>query len=138
MNNLLYRLRAGFARLMAGRYGVDQLSYAMVIASLVVTLLGGLLRAPILSLLADALLLLTFFRMFSKNRVKRAQENQLYLQKTLAVRKPLGEWINRLKNGKKYRYFVCPKCRMRLRVPRGVGNVTITCKQCGERFDKKA
>lgn len=138
MNNLLYRLRAGFARLMAGRYGVDQLSYAMVIASLVVTLLGGLLRAPILSLLADALLLLTFFRMFSRNRVKRAQENQLYLQKTLAVRKPLGEWINRLKNGKKYRYFVCPKCRTRLRVPRGVGNVTITCKQCGERFDKKA
>ena len=43
-----------------------------------------------------------------------------------------------MKNSKKYRYFSCPKCKMRLRVPRGVGNVTITCKGCGEKFDKKA
>ena len=46
--------------------------------------------------------------------------------------------LNRLKNGKKYRYFTCPKCKQRLRVPRGVGSVTITCKNCGTKFDKKA
>lgn len=132
------KLRAGFARFMAGRYGVDQLGYAALILAVAVTLLGTLLRVPLLTLLADALLLLVFFRMFSRNRVARAQENQRYLQKTLRVRKPLGEWINRVKNSKRYKYFVCPKCKMRLRVPRGVGNVTITCKGCGERFDRKA
>lgn len=132
------KLRERFARFMAGRYGADQLSQALVLLALVVTLLGALFRVPFVTLLADAALLLVFFRMFSKNRVARAKENQIYLQKTLAVRRPLAEWINRLKNGKKYRYFVCPKCKARLRVPRGVGNVTITCRSCGEKFDKKA
>ena len=132
------RVRASLARLMMGRYGVDQLSYAMVIAALVLTLAGALTRLGLLTLLADALLIVSFVRMFSKNRVKRAQENQLYLQKTLGVRKGTREWLNRVKNSKQYRYFVCPKCKARLRVPRGVGNVTITCKRCGNRFDKKA
>lgn len=134
----LNKLRERFAGFMAGRYGADQLGQAMVILALAVTVISMLFRIPFLSLPADALLLLVFFRMFSKNRVARAQENALYLRKTLAVRKPLGEWVNRVKNAKKYRYFVCPKCKTRLRVPRGVGNVTITCRSCGEKFDKKA
>ena len=134
----LDKLRASFARFMAGRYGVDQLSYAMVIAALAGTLLGALTRIGLFTLLADALLIVSVVRMLSKNRVKRAQENQLYLQKTLRVRKGSREWFNRVKNSKQYHYFVCPKCRARLRVPRGVGNVTITCKSCGNRFDKKA
>ena len=136
--SFLDKLRASLARFMAGRYGVDQLSYAMVIAALVLTVLGALMRVGLFTLLADALLIVSFVRMLSKNRVKRAQENQLYLQKTLGVRKGSREWLNRMKNSKQYRYFVCPKCKSRLRVPRGVGNVTITCKSCGNRFDKKA
>lgn len=134
----LNRLRESLARFMVGRYGVDQLSYAIVIAALALTLAGSLVRLPFLTLLADAMLLVSFFRMFSKNRLKRAQENQLYLQKSLPVRKAVTEWFNRVKNSKKYRYFVCPKCKTRLRVPRGVGKITITCKSCGEKFDKKA
>ena len=88
--------------------------------------------------MADALLLLMFWRMLSKDRLKRQHENQTYLQKTYGARKAVTEWINRVKNGKKYRYFTCPQCKKRLRVPRGVGNITITCKGCGNKFDKKA
>lgn len=132
------KIRAGFARFMSGRTGVDQLSYAMVIAALVMTIVGSLARFPLLTLMADALILLAFFRMLSKNRLKRAQENTAYLQKTQGMRRAVSEWANRVKNGKKYRYFTCPKCKSRLRVPRGVGSVTITCKSCGTKFDKKA
>ena len=89
-------------------------------------------------MMADALILLALFRMLSKNRYKRAQENSDYLQRTYGVTKRANEWVNRMKNSKKYRYFSCPQCKMRLRVPRGVGNVTITCKGCGHKFDKKA
>ena len=88
--------------------------------------------------MADALLLLMFWRMLSKDRLKRQHENQTYLQKTYGARKAVTEWFNRVKNGKKYRYFTCPQCKKRLRVPRGVGNITITCKGCGNKFDKKA
>ena len=132
------KIRAGFARFMSGRTGVDQLSYAMVIAALVMTIIGGIAGIGLLTLMADALILLAFYRMLSKNRLKRAQENANYLQKTQQLRRAVTEWVNRVKNSKKYRYFTCPKCKARLRVPRGVGSVTITCKSCGNKFDKKA
>ena len=132
------KIRAGFARFMSGRTGVDQLSYAMVIAALVMTIIGGIAGIGLLTLMADALILLAFYRMLSKNRLKRAQENANYLQKTQKLRRAVTEWVNRVKNSKKYRYFTCPKCKARLRVPRGVGSVTITCKSCGTKFDKKA
>ena len=132
------KIRAGFARFMSGRTGVDQLSYAMVIAALVMTIIGGIAGIGLLTLMAYALILLAFYRMLSKNRLKRAQENANYLQKTQKLRRAVTEWVNRVKNSKKYRYFTCPKCKARLRVPRGVGSVTITCKSCGNKFDKKA
>ena len=132
------KIRAGFARFMSGRTGVDQLSYAMVIAALVMTIIGGIAGIGLLTLMADALILLAFYRMLSKNRLKRAQENANYLQKTQKLRRAVTEWVNRVKNSKKYRYFTCPKCKARLRVPRGVGSVTITCKSCGNKFDTKA
>ena len=123
---------------MAGRYGADQLGMTMLWTALILSIVGSFSRLGLLTLMADALLLLMFWRMLSKDRLKRQHENQTYLQKTYGARRAVTEWINRVKNGKKYRYFTCPQCKKRLRVPRGVGNITITCKGCGNSFDKKA
>ena len=132
------KIRAALSRFMSGRYGADQLGMSMLWTSLIMSIVGSFAKAPVLTLLADALLVYMFFRMLSKNRYKREQENADYAQRTYKVTRAVTEWVNRMKNSKKYRYFSCPKCKMRLRVPRGVGNVTITCKGCGEKFDKKA
>ena len=132
------KIRSSFASFMAGRYGADQLGMTMLWTALILSVVGSFSRVGLLTLMADALLLLMFWRMLSKDRLKRQHENQTYLQKTYGARKAVTEWINRVKNGKKYRYFTCPQCTTRLRVPRGVGNITITCKGCGNKFDKKA
>ena len=132
------KFRAAVSRFMSGRYGSDQLNLTMVIGALVVTTIGSLSGIYFLTLAADALLILAIFRMFSKDRYRRAHENQVYLEKTQKVRRAATEWVNRVKNSRKYHYYTCPKCKQRLRVPRGVGNITITCKQCGTKFDKKA
>ena len=132
------KIRAGFARFMSGRYGTDQLNMTMLWTALALSIVGSLANVRILALLADALLILMFFRMLSKDRYARQHENQTYLEKTYKLRRSATEWLNRVKNGKKYRYFTCPQCKKRLRVPRGVGNITITCKDCGNKFDKKA
>ena len=132
------KFRAAVSRFMSGRYGSDQLNLTMVIGALIVTTIGSLTGVYFLKLAADALLLLAIFRMFSKDRYRRAHENQVYLEKTQKVRRAVTEWVNRVKNSRKYHYYTCPKCKQRLRVPRGVGNITITCKQCGTKFDKKA
>ena len=136
--NFLYKIRAAFSRFMSGRYGTDQLNNAMLWTALIMTLIGSIAKVGILSLMADALLIVMFIRMFSKDRYKRQHENQVFLQRTYKITKAVTEWANRMKNSKKYRYFTCPKCKKRLRVPRGVGNITITCKGCGNKFDKKA
>ena len=132
------KIRAALSRFMSGRYGADQLGMSMLWTSLIMSIVGSFAKAPVLTLLADALLVYMFFRMLSKNRYKRQHENQVYLQKTYKMRQSMTEWMNRVKNSKKYRYFTCPKCKKRLRVPRGVGSITITCKGCGHKFDKKA
>lgn len=132
------KFRAAVSRFMSGRYGSDQFNLTMVIGALIVTTIGSLSGVYFLTLAADALLLLAIFRMFSKDRYRRAHENQVYLEKTQKVRRAATEWVNRVKNSRKYHYYTCPKCKQRLRVPRGVGNITITCKQCGTKFDKKA
>ena len=132
------KFRAAVSRFMSGRYGSDQLNLTMVIGALIVTTIGSLSGVYFLTLAADALLLLAIFRMFSKDRYRRAHENQVYLEKMQKVRRAATEWVNRVKNSRKYHYYTCPKCKQRLRVPRGVGNITITCKQCGTKFDKKA
>ena len=132
------KIRAAMSRFMSGRYGADQLGMSMLWTSLIMSIVGSFAKAPVLTLLADALLIYMFFRMLSKNRYKRQHENQVYLQKTYKMRQGMTEWMNRVKNSKKYRYFTCPQCKKRLRVPRGVGSITITCKGCGNKFDKKA
>ena len=79
----LDKLRASMARFMSGRYGADQLSMAMVIAALVVSILGTFTGARAVAMvLSDALLIVAFFRMFSKDRYRRAHENEVYLSKT--------------------------------------------------------
>ena len=134
----LNKIRAAFSRFMSGRYGTDQLNMTMLWTALIMSIIGSMTKVGLITLMADALLLLMFFRMLSKDRYKRQHENQMYLQKTYKLTQGMTEWVNRMKNSKKYRYFTCPKCKKRLRVPRGVGSITITCKGCGNKFDKKA
>ncbi|MBQ2833802.1 MAG: hypothetical protein IJE71_04265 [Clostridia bacterium] len=132
------KIRENFARFMSGRYGTDQLNSALPWAAIIIMLVGSFSGLSLFSLLGDVVLIVVLVRMFSKDRYRRQNENQIYLQKTYKLRQGMTEWVNRMKNSKKYRYFTCPQCKKRLRVPRGVGSITITCKGCGHKFDKKA
>ena len=38
---------------------------------------------------------------------------------------------------KYFKFFKCPACRQKIRVPRGKGKIEITCPRCGDRFIKK-
>ena len=132
------KFKEGFRRFMAGRYGADALSQGIIIAGLVLFLLAVFTHIGLLSLLAMALYIWAIFRMYSRNGEKRAQENARYLAATRKLRTSVNQALTRLKNRKKYRYFRCPNCHARLRLPRGVGEVTVNCGQCKHSFRKKA
>ena len=87
--------------------------------------------------LALALLVYVYYRMFSRNMSKRSAENQWYLKKEMKVR----SWWQRRKKlfagHRDYKIIKCPKCGQKLRVPRHKGKIAIHCRKCGEEFIRK-
>ena len=122
---------------MAGRNGNDELNRFLLMADLFILLLAVLFRKSIgsfLVMIAILLLVIIYFRMFSKNVVRRRQENGKYLMLYSRVesqaRLRRDQWTQR----KEYKFFVCPACKTTLRVPRGRGKVKIVCRKCGNSF----
>lgn len=112
---------------MIGRYGSDQLGWALLILYLILSLL---LPGRTLRLVSLIPLVLFWVRFLSRDVVSRAAENRAFLQKAEPVlsflRKKNAQYQDR-----EHRYYSCPNCRQTLRVPRGRGKITITCPKCG-------
>ncbi len=122
---------------MMGRYGMDPYGRFLYIASIVCLILGMFLT-PLLTLLAFALLIYQYFRMFSRNIYKRSRENSAYF----AIRTRITGWFSTKKQQvaqrKTHRFYKCPSCRQALRVPKGKGNISITCSKCHTQFVRKS
>lgn len=134
----MQKLRSGLQKLMAGRRGADELSLALLIAGLVLSTVGGATRLGLLNLLGLALYVLAIYRMFSRNLQKRYAENAKFTGAWRSARASVRQFINRTKNMKDYKYFKCPQCHSRLKLPRKVGEVTVTCGKCHHAFKQKA
>lgn len=131
-----------FRRFMYGRYGVDHLNNAIMIVALafgISTVFVSGIADAVLSLIQMLLLALWFMRAFSRNIYRRREENLAFLRlwgKFKARFKGVSAFFSRLAD-RDHKYFKCEKCKNRLRVPRGRGNITVTCPCCKHRFDKK-
>lgn len=121
---MLQKIGQWFRRTFSGCYGVDQLSLAILFLDMVLCVVGLFLRNGILSILTYIPMGIVLFRMLSRDKYRRYQENRRFLQ-----------FLDRLKD-RKNRYFRCPKCKQTVRVPRGRGKIAITCPRCKEKFIK--
>lgn len=130
-------MREKLQRFMWGRYGNDQLNRFLMITVLVFLVLSMIFRGPFY-FIALAALIYSYFRMFSRNITKRAAENQWYLQKTMKARGWFRKKKRELSQMKQYHIYKCPKCKQKIRVPRGRGRIAITCRKCGTEFVKKS
>lgn len=122
---------------MYGRYGVDELCYVLVILGMVFTFtarVSGIIWFQIPAYLA---LIWAIFRIFSKNQKARSGERAAFLKVWNPVKKWFRLQYNRIRDIKTHRYFTCPNCKNTLRVPKGKGEITITCPVCKAKFDKK-
>ena len=125
-------------RFMAGRYGFDPFGKATLIGALIVMVLSGLFESAILSLLAWALIIYTYFRLFSRNIYRRSAENQAYLEKTRGIRTWFNSQKSLMAQRKTHHIYKCPTCHQKIRVPRGKGRIEIRCPKCQTRFIKKS
>jgi len=122
---------------MIGRYGPDHLNVAMIIASLVFSLIHGFLGFSPVLYLSYTFFALALFRMLSRNITRRRAENDIFIRYWWPIRTKVGRLAANIKHRKTHRFLKCPSCINTLRVPKGKGKLQITCPKCGERFIKK-
>ena len=124
-------------RMMYGRYGGDQLSWFLLAVYVLLSLLSGLPYLGILSWAALAVLVWSFYRMFSRRYDRRRAENARFLSLAgPAIR--CVKMRRTILRDREHRYFRCPNCGQYLRVPRGKGRITINCRSCGVSFEEKS
>lgn len=123
---------------MRGRYGVfDPLNKMLLILTAILFILNLFTAIPLLGLLPLLLLVLVYYRFFSKRIYIRSNENQKYLRWQNKVKNFFKLKKEAVQNRKTYAYFHCPNCKKALRAPKGKGKIKITCSQCKQQFTKK-
>ena len=132
------KIKSWLLRFFYGRRGMDEMGIATYVTGLVLYFVSLFTRLGILYYLSLALWVYGIFRMLSKNLTKRAQENAWFLKWFTPIKKKFSQARVRFKNRKIYKYYRCPKCKSWLRLPRGIGEKTVTCGHCGASFQKKA
>ena len=125
-------------KIMVGRYGVDQLSMALMGISVLFSILSIFVKSPIINILYMITLVFAFYRIFSKNIAKRYQENNKFLRVWNTTKRKINKVLKRIKDLKYYKYFKCSNCKQTLRVPRGKGKISITCPKCKTIMIKKS
>jgi len=134
-------LREKLAKLMYGRYGVDQLGRAMLIFALVLCVLSLFVPrrlSGIIYYISLILIILMYIRMFSKNIQKRYQENNKYLSLKASFLRKFQREKEIFSQRRFYHFYRCPRCRQRIRIPRGKGRIEIRCPKCSQTFIKKS
>jgi len=137
-------MKQKFMQFMQGRYGNDELNrfiavlcFVILIISLLASALLPAIVGTILYFLLLTGLVIVYFRMFSKNTYKRANENRKYLKLTNKFRNKHRLNKEKWNQREEYKFFTCPKCHTTLRVPKGKGKINIVCRKCGYSFQGK-
>lgn len=130
-------IRNALARFMYGRYGSDQLNVFLLVLYLVLYFISWLTRLSVFYILSLAVIAVCLYRMLSRNYTRRRAENAKFMR----FAGPVLRWFRlrrTIRRDKEHVYFKCPSCGQQLRVPRGKGKITVTCRNCGAVFQEKS
>ena len=139
---MMNKLREKLAKFMYGRYGSDKLNMFLLVILLVCAGINLFLRNGYFSMLLSSwellLIILIYYRMFSRNISKRYAENQKYLAMENRVRRFFGKNKYIQQQRKEFHIYTCPQCKQKIRIPKGKGKVSIRCPKCGREFVKNS
>ena len=136
-------MKEKFIKFMEGRYGVDgfarfTMGVALVCIVASVFFRNGSTMGAILNTVGLAAIIYTYFRMLSRNIQKRYAENQKYLQLTARFRYRLDQQKKLWQERKYHHIYTCPKCKQKIRIPKGKGNIMVRCPKCHFEFQKRS
>ena len=115
-------------------YGWDLLSKYLVILGLLLTSTRYTIG------LGLVIIVWAIWRSLSKNKnkSKRYKELRIFENFIFQMTQKFNLYKNKFKQYKSFKILTCPSCAQKLRVPRGKGSITITCKKCGKKFEGKS
>jgi len=131
------RFRERLAVFMQGRYGMDQLGKVLTFGTMIILLLSMILHVNLLYIVGIIVLIISYFRIFSRNIGKRYEENQKFLNWRYKVVCKKSKIMTRIKDRRTNSIFNCPNCNQKIRVPKGKGKICIKCPKCRIEFVKK-
>ena len=132
-----YFMKEKLQRFMWGRYGNDRFNQFLMIVALVCLALS-FFGLRIFYVLALALLVYVYYRMFSRDYNRRYAENQKFLTWQNKIKYKVNNWKRNLADRKTHHIYKCPSCGQKIRVPRGKGKIIVTCPKCRTEFQKKS
>ena len=136
--SMMYRLNNKLQPFMVGRYGTDDFSRFISTMIMVCLVLSIFTKGNLFYWFGILLIIYSYYRIFSKNIPARYAENQKFLN----IRyKAIVKWNLTKKHWaerKTHRFFKCPQCKQKVRVPKGRGKICITCPKCKADFIKKS
>lgn len=136
------KLREMLAKFMYGRYGTDRLNMFLLIVLIVCAGLNLFVRNGYFSIVMSSwetlLIVLIYYRMFSRNIQKRYTENQKYLRLENKVKRFFGRTKYIQEQRKDFHIYTCPQCRQKIRIPKRKGKISVRCPKCGAEFVKKS
>lgn len=140
--NVFQRIGNALSRFMYGRNGADQLGLCMIWVLIVVNVVNIFVHSgiagAILNVVGLLLAVCIIYRIFSRNLYKRRGENAAFLNKVwYPVRRRFVDARTQARD-KDHKYFTCGNCHAVCRVPRGKGNIVITCPRCGNQIHGKS
>ena len=123
-------MREKFYRFMLGRYGIDKLGYAILIISMVISLISSVFKFYVGALISYVLLIWEVYRFLSRDTYKRSSENMKFLNIKKISTQKIKFQKNKIRDRKTHKYFECSTCHNNLRVPKGKGELKVTCPVC--------
>ena len=130
-------IRNAIQRFMYGRYGNDSLNFFLIVLYLSLYLIFVLTHIELFYWVSLVLVFVSLFRLLSRNIPVRRKENAQFMR----LAGPVTQWFRlqrTIRRDKDHRYFKCPNCGQQLRVPRGKGRITVTCRSCGASFQENS
>ncbi len=140
--SFLQRVGNAVSRFMYGRNGLDQMGKCTLWLLIGVNVVSIFLRSGLLgaffSLLSAGLAIITLFRFFSRNLYRRRAENAVFLNKVWYPIQRRFSGTGKRNMDTDHCFFTCGRCRAVCRVPKGKGNIIITCPRCGNQIHARS
>ncbi|WP_343208781.1 hypothetical protein [Anaerolentibacter hominis] len=114
------RFRAWIARAMDGRNGIDPLGWFLVALYVILLFVANFTISWTPLILCLGVIVLSFYRAFSKNLKRRQAENEFFV----GIFRPIGRLFGKAsgkKKEKKFRNVKCSNCGTRYKVPNRPG-----------------